>query len=144
MIVTLHDGREGELVGWCRATSARALAGGDIGVEPTPIFLPQILVLEPETIRTIVEVLWEGEPCGSMDYGIEVLRTAVMLAGLCFWPDPESRELSISPWIEDIVRENLEMRSVIRRVRQDLASLRDEIVSEATKLMIDRRARGRV
>lgn len=94
MIVKLHDGTEGDLVGWARPTLP-----SDTQAAPGTWY-PQIVVLREESTRDVRAVLWHGEPTLQQFAEAELAR-AVALAGLCFWPDPDGRDLDLSPWVRD-------------------------------------------
>jgi hypothetical protein len=106
MIVRLYDGREGELVGWVRATPLADRPGYLPGRDAREGWLPEIVVVEPESIRTVLHVAWQDSPRGvpwpNLDQARAQLALAVALAGLCFWPDPDGRDLDLAPWVREV------------------------------------------
>jgi hypothetical protein len=89
VIVKLHDGAEGELVGDLTRHEFHPRAGG-------LMYAPQIIVHSP---AGDVE-LWRGRWTDYQDAKRDLYR-GVALAGLCFWPDPDGRDLDLSPWVRD-------------------------------------------
>lgn len=89
MIVKLHDGTEGELVGRVRV----------IGLT----FSPEIVLLAGEGER----ILWHGDGFWDVRVARIALTEAVALAGLCFWPpsytNDKRRALDLSPWVRDLI-----------------------------------------
>ncbi len=88
MIVKLHDGTEGELVGWV-AHEALAMPGP---------WVPEIVVLSAHRGQPdVLERLWRGNSYLEPYQARYALDRAVQLAGLCFLDD--DRNLDLSPWV---------------------------------------------
>lgn len=101
MIVKLHDGTEGELVGRMRVLPRDGLLYSRTAL--------QIAVIREGSRDDVLAVLWESEPYvfgDNIDAARLALVEACAQAGLCFWPDPDGRDLDLSPW----VRERIEAR----------------------------------
>ena len=96
MIVKLHDGTVGELVGW-----KRDLPRGGLTYSRSVL---QIAVLREGSRDEVLAVLWESEPFvfgDNIDAARRILVESCALAGLCFWPDPNGCALDLSPWVRD-------------------------------------------
>ena len=86
MIVKLHDGTEGELM------------VAVLHAEDSFEYRATIVVVRGDDV---VSVLWEDNETHAALEASRSADRAVMLAGLCRWPEDGAGRLDLSPWVRE-------------------------------------------